>query len=553
MNRRLTAFGILASLTLAGYWNSFNAQFVFDDLATIHSNAGVRLGQFSWNLLSGRSILYLTFTLNSWWSGESVFGFHLVNFVLHLANGFMIFLLAEQIFRHLEAQRRREYSLLAAALFLVHPVQTESVTYISSRSEVLSTFFLLAGFLTFVFWPRKRGFACAGAVGVSYLLALGSKETTITLPVVILLYDFLFLRPTVRMRLAFYGSFMVGALAAAYYIATVTLRHSIGTLPGHLSSYSYFLTQLRVIVVYVRLLFFPAWLTLDYDFPASTTALDPRVILSALFLLAIAGLGWKWRRRRPVLAFSIAWLFVTLAPTSSFVSILDVIFEHRLYLPLVGVCLSFPLLLQALKLDEVSAEVLGVVILATFLTLTAYRNETWATPEAVWADVIAKSPQKMRGHLNLGQVYQRTRRYSEALKEYETAATLPQDIVAVAFHMKTAALSNKASILIDAKLFDDAHATLDRIEEHTAESRINQGVLYLRMRRYEAALEIFDEAVAKWPNSGMLHFNRGQALQMLLRQDEARVAYERAHTVDPLILDAPFIKSVYAKLPVINP
>src|SRR5438105_3710044 len=153
--RLWVAFGILLATALGAYCTSFSAPFVFDDLLTIQKNTGVRFGEFGWNLLGARSVLYLTFTLNSIWSGQSVWSYHLVNFLLHVLNGLLIFLLAEQMFRHVEpeGQRCRIYAVLAAVFFLVHPVQTESVTYVSSRSELLSAFFYLSGFLLFTYWP----------------------------------------------------------------------------------------------------------------------------------------------------------------------------------------------------------------------------------------------------------------------------------------------------------------------------------------------------------------------------------------------------------------
>src|SRR5438128_9353788 len=181
--------GLLVS-TLVAYWNSFWVPFVFDDLQTIQRNASVRFGELG--LGGTRTILFKTFALNSLWSGQEVWSYHVVNFVLHFLNGLFVFAIADRIFRYTETnlQRSRIYAALAAAFFLVHPVQTESVTYISSRSELLSTFFYLAGLLTFVRWPGpKVGFLCSLAVAVAYLFGIGSKETAVTLPASIFLYD----------------------------------------------------------------------------------------------------------------------------------------------------------------------------------------------------------------------------------------------------------------------------------------------------------------------------------------------------------------------------
>src|SRR3990167_8532351 len=158
-----TAFLILALITLAAYANSFSVPFVFDDMGTIQGNPDVRSGPFIWDLLQSRSILYLTFTLNSRWSGQDVWSYHLVNFLMHLGNGLLLFAIAERLLNH------RTYALMAASLFLVHPVQTESVTYISSRSELLSTFFYLIAILIFIAWPRERiGLLCAIVIAIPF-------------------------------------------------------------------------------------------------------------------------------------------------------------------------------------------------------------------------------------------------------------------------------------------------------------------------------------------------------------------------------------------------
>ena len=428
------AFAILFAVTLAGYWNSFGAPLVFDDLSTIQRNTGVFFREFYWNLLSARSVLYLTFTLNYMWSGQQVWSYHLINFLLHLLNGLFIFVLAEQIFRNIgnSFQRCRQYAVLAAAFFLVHPVQTESVTYISSRSELLSTFFYLLGLLVYVLWPKERiGLLCSLAVAVPYFFGLGSKETVISLPAAIFLYDFLFLSKGefkgLSPRWRFYLTYVVGGLAAVYYILAVALRGSVGArLPGHLSSWQYFLTQLRVIVHYIRLIFFPVGLNLDYDFMPSNSPLEPAVIASFLFLCGVVLLGWTLRRRSPVFAFSIFWFLVTLAPTSSVLTILDVIFEHRLYLPLAGVCLSFPLFIQLIyeKLRErlsIPGNTLryASVILIGLIAGTIMRNYTWGDEVRLFKDVVSKSSRKERPYNALAWAYYKRGEFNKGIEVLE--------------------------------------------------------------------------------------------------------------------------------------
>jgi tetratricopeptide (TPR) repeat protein len=413
-----TCILLLLLTALVAYWNSFDVPFVFDDLSTIEKNAAVRFGEFNWSLLSGRAVLYLLFTLNYAWTSQDVWSYHVVNLALHFVNGTLIFLIAERLFDRGGVNfQSRIGAALAAGLFLVHPVQTESVTYISSRSELLSTCFYLIGLMLFILWPdRRAGFLLSLIIVVPFVLGIGSKETVITLPAALVLYDFLFLsngsfRPLLS-RWRFYATFLIGGAAIIYYFLTGPLSQSIGgAVPGNLPGYQYFLTELRVLILYIRILFLPVGLNLDYDFRPST-GFEPAVIVSLVILVSILMLAWFLRRKAPVLAFSIFWFFVTLSPTSSVVSILDVIFEHRLYLPLAGVCLSFPVLLVAarehlrarIRLPG-SAVAWGVLILSALTVATLLRNQVWRDEVRLFTDVVDKSPHKDRAYNSLAYAH----------------------------------------------------------------------------------------------------------------------------------------------------
>ena len=465
----------LFAVTLAAYCNSFWAPFVFDDFQTIQRNAAVHFGELGFAFYP-RALLFETFTLNSMWSKQEVWSYHVVNFVLHFLNGLLVFILTRRILENIpfpfgtrsaspigrslnggqgEGLRHSTsltYAALAAAFFLLHPIQTESVTYISSRSELLSTFFYLLGFLAFVLWPAERiGFACAIVVGITYLFGVGSKETAITLPAAIFLYDFLLLskakfRPLLS-RWRFYVVYLVGASASIYYLLTVGLKEVVGShVAGNLSSWHYFLTETRVLVRYIQLVFLPVGLNLDYDFRPSSSVFDPAVLFSLILLSGVVLLGWRLRVRAPVFAFSIFWFFLTLSPTSSVVPIIDVIFEHRLYLPLAGVAISFPLLVELLyrkvKKPKAAAELttpalhflrlrpIGLalratpplrggewgacVILAALLVATVARNSVWGDEVRLFADVVAKSPLKKRPYNALAFAYYKRGDYDNA-------------------------------------------------------------------------------------------------------------------------------------------
>src|ERR1051326_6757646 len=455
-------------LLLAGvisYWNSFDSPFVFDDFATIESNSSVQFGDQLTHVplnLWSRTLLYVTFAANFAAGGQNVWGYHLVNLLLHLLNGLLIYFLALRIWaisrfsgggplaRSPIPEQATTFALLAALFFIIHPVQTESVTYVSSRSELLSTLFYIVAVLLFIRKaPEKIGFSFCLLTAAILVLALGAKETTISLPAALLLYDFIFLsngdiRKVVR-RWPFHTPFLAGGLAAAFYLAWFgSLRCSVGTGASGISPYSYFLTELRVVVRYVQITLIPSGLNLAYDFPLSNSFWEPRVILSSLALLGVVSWAWWLRKRQPIVSFSILWFFITLAPTSSFFPIRDVIFEHRLYLPMVGLCLSFPILIEFLfaasrrryaprsaspagRLNRSAAGLVSSAILVVLMAATVMRNEVWRDEVRLWSDVVAKSPDGPRGYAALTWAYTRRGDYEKALEVTKVGVTKARD------------------------------------------------------------------------------------------------------------------------------
>jgi tetratricopeptide (TPR) repeat protein len=514
LSRPVVAVLVLSTVAGLAYWNSFGVPFVFDDLASIGMNSDVQLGTslIRWFTLS-RPLLEATFAVNYAINGDNVWGYHLINFVLHLLNGILVYFLGRHIFSKVFERKHFDYvaALLAAAFFLVHPVKTESVTYISSRSELLSTFFYTLAVLLFARRsPGRIDFGFSLIVAFFFGLGMASKETVISLPAALLLYDFIFfsggeIRPVLS-RWRFYLTFVLGGVAVAAYLL-VHLGHSVGSrAPGNLSVHDYFLTELRVIVRYVQITFLPAGLNLAYDVRPSVALLEPAVIASGIILLGIAAFGWWLRKRSPVAAFSIFWFFITLAPTSSVIPVLDAIFDHRLYLPLVGVCLSFPLLLILLenvarsKLRlSISAAQCGAVVLGLLLVTTVMRNEVWANEITLWSDVIAKSPAKARGYTGLAQVYYSRGQYEKAIEISRQGIRNAQDGDATFY-------GNIGQFYLSLARYDDALdafgkiiagqvAPLDR-----ARAYYNIGVTHLYKREFQPAAEAFGQSLELDPN-----------------------------------------------------
>ncbi|MEN8264843.1 MAG: hypothetical protein ABFR82_15425 [Nitrospirota bacterium] len=366
----IVLIAIVASLI---YSNSFDASFHFDDEPSIVEN--YRIHRFDLNQIfsvATRPVLETTFALNYYFGKLDVFGYHLVNLLLHISNGIMLYFILMWTIDRLTMTNEKGktaadhdlYSkfrvpLYASLIFIAHPVQTEAVTYIVSRSSVLATFFYLLAFLFFILAVKQESLHtnlsaklfCAGAF-ISSCLGMGTKQITITLPVMMLIYDYYFIsKGNIRLLIGRYKFHlaMFATISVAVYLSYsglfkfmsfdyaqgVHMPPMEGGKSEVITSFQYFLTQLHVIPKYIKLLFFPVGLNLDYDWPL-TRGIDLLTIFYFILLSGIVILGMLLFRKSKLISFGIVWFFVTLSVTSSFLVIYDFIIEHRLYLPSAG-------------------------------------------------------------------------------------------------------------------------------------------------------------------------------------------------------------------------
>jgi hypothetical protein len=460
------AAGILL-LGLFAYGNSLHGEFAFDDREQVRDNLALRdLGSFfsptGYALYPNRFVAYATFALNHRVSGSQVFGYHLTNLVIHLLASLLVFRLVELAFRaplvrsSPVAGNSRAVSFVAAALFATHPLGTQAVTYIVQRLASLTALFYLLAVVLYLAWrlaPRP-GVARAslyGGVLVSALLAVRTKEIAFTLPGALALAELLLFPPGGIRR--WIPIVPVGGIALLIPVSWIDFRGSIGAVATSadqatrlltpVSRLDYLKTQLVVVREYLRLLVWPSGQNLDYDFPISRSILEPRVLGSIALLGSLAAFAvWAARRASPrpgrraidpafrIASFGIGWFFLALVVESSVIPIVDVIYEHRAYLPSVGIFAAAAALLGLLfqRVAPASAArltaLVGVALALLLGSLTLQRNAVWADPVTLWTDVVEKSPGKFRPHLNLGESYDAAGKYPEAEREYRKAVEI---------------------------------------------------------------------------------------------------------------------------------
>ena len=386
IQKHLIAIFLISAIATIIYSNSFDCTFHFDDQHAIVENYAIH--RFDLKEIfssSSRPILHVTLAINYYFGKLNIFGYHLVNLLLHISNGIMLYFILFQTanlpsIKEKYGQRAYRIALYASLIFIAHPIQTQAVTYIISRSSVLATTFYLLSLLFFInaFAPGSTLSALSSSLSApgSSLMALRSplfvaaffasclgmatKQIVATLPLMLLIYDFFFLSngdlKILKQRCLSHIA-MFSTISVTIYLSAAGLREFVAfdyakgvQMPfgEPVTSFQYFMTQLHVIPYYIKLLFIPTNLNLDYDWPI-TMHLDLTTVLFFILLAAIAGFGiWAYGRAK-LLSFAIIWFFVTLSVTSSFLVIYDMIFEHRLYLPSIGFAIFAALLVSKIS------------------------------------------------------------------------------------------------------------------------------------------------------------------------------------------------------------
>ncbi len=449
--RRVAWVIVVAATTAAvvAYVPSLSGEFQFDDHDFVEAGEAAKdPGAMVRTLLAGvrpgpRPLTDLSLALDHAVGGLDPTHYHATNLLLHLATTVLVFLFARATFRRTGIEQPEILGAIVAALHALHPIQTQAVSYVSQRSEVLASLLYLAVVLLLAraeeHPSRFSGrLAWAGACA-AFVLGLGAKPVIVTAPAAWLLWSHAFdpsRRKLVKRVLAAAPLLGLGALGAF-----VMLRATKGDLnagfqiPG-LPPWRYALTQLSVIPRYVQLLAWPAGQSVDHDHALATWPPAAETVVGGVLLIAAITGAVAVLRRTPgetspvtrVAGFGVLWFLLLLAPSSSVIPLRDAMVEHRLYLA------SFGLFAAALALGaHVSLRVgargihsAAIVLLAIGALgwATARRNEVWRTQLALWSDVVAKAPGLARGHLNLGFALDRAGDLRGAVEEYRRAVSL---------------------------------------------------------------------------------------------------------------------------------
>ena len=418
---------VIAVAAWLAYSNTFSAPFAFDDHRNIEQNAYMHVTQWDlsafWDAAikspTPRPIANLSFALNHYLHGLRLQGYHYVNLAIHVLCGVLVFLLVRFAAPRLVPQCQSRVAdgmglpLLAALLFVTHPVQTQAVTYIVQRMASLCALFYLLGLWTFfqgrIAATSKLRWIWWGITLLSWLLALGSKQFAVTLPLAILLCEWFLFREARRDWLLPIIKYFLGILALMLVVALVFKGADLpklftrGYTKRDFTLLERVLTEFRIVVHYLTLIVLPlpSRLNLIYDYPLSTGLFAPvTTILSGGFLLGLIGWALFYAQRYRVVCFCVLWFFLHMAVESTVIP-LELVYEHRLYLPMFGICLGSAYLLFCYARTEVVGWAIGGALCMALVIGTYNRNKTWGDLLVLWTDNVAKAPTAARAHFNL--------------------------------------------------------------------------------------------------------------------------------------------------------
>ncbi|HEV3416492.1 MAG TPA: tetratricopeptide repeat protein, partial [Pirellulales bacterium] len=600
----LLSAAVVVGAVAAAYCNSFSGAMVFDDRtwilenSSIHELSSVRDILLPQNIraVGGRPLVSLTLAINYALGGTNPLGYHIVNLCIHALSALVLFGIVRRTLllprlRDRFASAATPLALGVALVWAVHPLQTAAVTYIIQRTEslmgllyLLTLYCVIRGATSIDSKSVRRTLWYVGAVAAC-LLGMTTKEVMFTAPVLVLLYDWIFLSGSMLKALAARRGLYAG-LAATWSFGLLMLWitdfHGGTTGPGveTFSPLSYLLTQPGVVLHYSRLAFWPAGLSLDYNWPPAE-GIEPIAVPGAI-VVALLGLTVVGLIKRSALGFLGAAFFLILAPTSSFVPIKDAAFDHRMYLPLaalvslvvIGAYAIWDRLAPRAEEPELADRVIRVGLPAGLLVIataalgwgTFARNKDYCSEDAIWQDVLAKNPNNWRAYASLGYAAMSAQDKSKAIALFEKAEQLnPRDaqvqlnlgnlaadrgkIDEAIDHyersLKLTPQSAKAQYNLGVALakngkIDEAIAhyrEAAKLDPESPEAHNNLADLLLRRDKVDEAIQQAEAALALKSDYALAHYNLANGLAAKGKLDEAIAHYRRALEIDPKLVD----------------
>lgn len=589
---------LFALFCLTLYFNSLWGIFIFDDYHSVINNLFIKDARHIPLFFKGhytseveiprgmfRPLLLLTFSFNYFFSGLQPLGYHIINMLLHFVNGILLY----SFLRLLKPDLPFGLALLCGLFFIAHPLNTEVVGYISSRSDLMIFLFIFIGSICYL----KRRFALAF---FSYLLGLLSKETALVFPFLIAMFDFL--KPPLqansaedkqisRTRNKYFFYFAVAAVSIIYWLYRQYLFGENARIAFPLqnpvrSLYSNILTQSAVALFYLRLFAWPHPLTMHHNFPILNSLSEHLALFSIIILITAVIFIFLLKKKYPLVSFGLAWYLICLLP--KFYAPLHVVAaEHHFYLPSFGIYLILAVTLKKFYVKfKRKFYIAATGILCLFTILVWFRNYEYKDARAFWKKSAESDPSSPIAHYNLGVIYNDIGLYPEAEEELKKALSLSP---AYADNAVKGVAENLANTYRLQKKFNEALAQINKIiesgiynfgtyqclgtiyldmrDEEKAEEAwkkglslnpisagllYNLGLLYLQKSQFSKAKEFFRQAIEYNPDLYYAHYSMGYILDGEGQIDSAIKFYEKSVHLEPRLVNAHYrLGTLYTK------
>ena len=572
----LSQLGYCLLISLLGvlfFSNHLNNPFQFDSVAYIVNNANLKNPE---TLLSfefwkkeflARGLLRISLALNAYLDGFRPFGYHIFNLAFHILNALLLFFVLEKSLRRfgMEAvgwgsKRIRSVSFFSAVFFLCHPIQTESVIYIMSRSEVVASTFYLAGFLLFqqLLERSSTSHLQYGLYFLSiFLIALvgfSVKQIVATLPAIMILY-YLCSCPDHSPALQFLKKWrwaitgiIAGVAGFLFYKLLTDETFLIGpSRPEEMVGRAkYMLSQPSVIVFYyLKMLLFPMNLNIDPDIAVVTSFLSWNFLLPMFCIAFLLLCSLKVFKTRFVFFF-LCWFFIILSPSSSIVTLHDLAAEHRTYLASAGIFILFACGVAEVTCRWGETRPLNITLIFCVFALgimTMKRNAVWQSELSLWQDTHQKSPHKLRPLINLARAHSLEGNSEKAIQYYQESLVKGPGVFATNY--------NLGALYLEKGLVTDAlrHFQLaSRIEPEIPEPFAKLGEIYLSQKNFKLADSYFKRAVELNPRSSKVFKNLGVVNFYHLNRPKQGLAYfTRSLNLDPGQPEADKIRELLAQ------
>jgi len=576
----IIAIILILALGLIAYGNTLKNGFVFDDIEAVKDNAFItsfdNLRHFfdsDYYLASGETSWRVAVTLSFFidyqlWNFRP-FGFHLTNLVFHLLNGVLFYIFLIYLIPLIDkniSENRLDYiqlPLLAALLFISHPIQSEAVNAIGFRHEVMYSFFFLASIIFYLkaklLSPKKRTALYSFSL-LCYFLAMTSKETAIVLPIAIILIEvFSYMKDKTkklihRENLLFFGGYFIvlGIYVWIRFFWLVLPEEKVKTIfyeaPFMGGNFGvWFLTTSEIFASYIRLFLLPVNLSAEYMISACYSILDPLALASFLILVAFLVIIFQSVRRFPIIAFSGFWIFIPLIAVSNIIPLHHPMAERYLYLSTAGFSLMLAYGLNTLfsfsdkRWLKLACKSLAIIIIVTLLFLysakTITRNKTWRDEKTFWATIVNKpGPHLARAHTSMGVVFMKEEKLDKAVESFEKS--LDSD---PSYYQ---AYNNLGLVYYKRGDYDKAIENYQKIIDlkiHLAKYEFikvysNLGLAYTKKGMPDKAIEIFKKALDLNPYLAGVYFNLGSAYKIKGMLEEAIGCNEKALELNPNLI-----------------